>query len=145
MKTTIFLVSLAFCMKPLLALTAQTPLTLQWHKPVVEPDLAAFHLQYSTDAYWENYLEDQNPTSGTWTDLISVPFKIQQSVYQLQTPIIVPAQTENDYYFRIRALDTSGNASDWNYGTEERPCMTWIDFKAPSMTIQLTIIIETDE
>lgn len=145
MKTIIFLVSLAFCFKPLIALTAQQPLTLQWQKEVIEPDLAAFHLQYSKDAYWENYLEDQNPTSGTWTDLITVPFKIQQDVYEVRTPITVPAQTEDTYYFRIRAFDRSGNASGWNYGTEEGPCKTDIDFKAPAMTIQLTIILETDQ
>lgn len=145
MKPIPIIVTLTLAFAPILVSAAQQALTFQWQKPTIEPDLAAFHLQYSTDAKWTLYENNHNPDSGTWTDLITIPFKIEKSVYEETTPIKVNDDEESFYYFRIRALDTAGNPSPWNYGTETQPCEAYIDLKPPEVIIQLTVFVERHE
>lgn len=138
-----FIVTIAISFVPIRVLAAQRAITFQWQKNIIEPDLVAFELQYSTDAKWTTYGPHTDPDSGTWSHLTTVPFQPNRTQYEEQVPITVPDNTEAAYFFRIRAIDAVGNPSGWNYGTDELQCTTIIDFKPPEATINLKIIVQT--
>lgn len=122
---------------------ATKTLTFKWDKPVIEPDLYEFELQYSTDAVWSDYVANSEPDSGVWNPFCKVPYTEDQTEYIQDHDLMVEDNTDAVYYFRVRAVDDAGNSSGWCYGDSASPCKADIDLASPDMTINFTVVIKT--
>ena len=120
-------------------------ITFAWEKSIIEVDLAKFELQYTVD---NPSVEDSvtPEEERTWEHLVDVPYVTDQtSPFTEQAVLTSPDGERVQYWFRISAVDTSGNASNWNYGSATEPnCNAWIDFEEPGATIEFTVTVNVE-
>jgi hypothetical protein len=100
-------------------------LTAIWQQTLPSPnDLEKWELEYSQDQV-------------AWTKHSDILFVSEQTEYTCDVPFTSPDGQKVTWYFRLRAVDTSGNASDWsNVASCE------IDFESPGEPTIFSVTIK---
>lgn len=111
-------------------------LSFAFQKPVLEPDLDKFVMEMSTTG---------GSPGDTWTHWVDIAYVIGQTDYTQTEPLTSPDGQSVQYWFRIKAMDESGNSSTWCYGDDEgNPCTITIDFEAPGTLFTLTVTVTVE-
>jgi|GEM_PF-6092033 len=152
MKKVLFSMALALMLVLMVSIVCYAQITrtitFQFEKVVLETDLDHFELEYSTDATFADPFDPlADPTGGTWQTFASIPRTGDETTYTHPEPLETPSNTETRYWFRINAVDGSGNPSGWCYGHDTEGVCTYLaDNKSPGVLIQfkiLSVVIES--
>jgi len=107
-------------------------LTFAWEKSTLEPDLAGFVIEFSTD-------------ETSWLSFADIPYEEGVHDYSKTEPLTSPDGESITYFFRIAAYDTQGNFSVWNNQDNNGvKCQATIDFQSPTETTNFTVTVQVN-
>jgi len=129
---------LAFCLSVWFVVgsasfAGEKQIELSWQKEVLEDDLDKFVLESSVTGGEE---------ATDWQPFFEIAYNNGITEYISEQTFSSPDDQEVQYWFRIKAMDTSANSSDWCYGDiEGNVCTTTIDFEPPGATINFIVTV----
>ena len=108
-------------------------LTLAWEKSVLEPDLDRFVIESSMTG---------GAGASDWVSFFEIQYSAGVTEYTSAQTFSSPDGESVQYWFRIKAMDTSANSSVWTYGDSDgNQCTATIDFEPPGTVIEFTVIV----
>lgn len=133
------------------AFAGEKQITFAWEKTVIELDLAKFEFKYTTVApptAWTNdpatWINDSRDDVNDWVDLAEVAYDDSgDTSYTTDVQFASPDGQTVQYWFKINAVDDSGNKSSWCYGTVGGVMASAeIDFDGPDIPVNFTLTVD---